>query len=122
MKADARNAARKYGSVKGELKNFPMSARKMRVVAGELRGANIDKAVAFLSVQRKKAAGPLKQLLESVSASAEKRGMNLDRVYVEEVQINKGPIMRRFMPRAQGRATRIRKQTVHVLVSLSEMQ
>jgi large subunit ribosomal protein L22 len=53
-------------------------------------------------------------------ANADQKGLDLDKLYVSDIQIDKGPIMRRYLPRAHGRATRVRKQTSHIRVALAE--
>jgi large subunit ribosomal protein L22 len=97
-----------------------MSARKVRVMADLVRGKNVEDALTALAFQRRAAALPLRKVLDSAVANADQRGMDLDKLYVSEVQIDKGSIMRRYQPRAHGRATRIRKQTSHIRVALSE--
>jgi large subunit ribosomal protein L22 len=76
--------------------------------------------MVMLAHQQRAAARPLKKLLDSAVANAADRGMNVDKLVVAEILVHKGAIMRRFMPRAQGRATPIRKQTAHIDVSVLE--
>ncbi|MCP4503468.1 MAG: 50S ribosomal protein L22 [Deltaproteobacteria bacterium] len=102
------------------MRGLRMSARKIRVVANIIRGLSVDDAVTSLAMQRRRAAEPLRKVLESAVANADQRNMDVDSLIVSEVQIDKGAIQRRFMPRAQGRATRIRKQTAHITIKLSE--
>src|SRR5690606_19014999 len=97
-----------------------MSARKVQVIADLIRNKSVEEALTTLAFQRRAAAPPLKKVLDSAIANADQRGMDLDRLVVSDVQVDKGPNLRRFMPRAQGRATRIRKQTSHIRVALTE--
>jgi large subunit ribosomal protein L22 len=97
-----------------------MSARKVRVVADLVRGKDVASAIVTLAHQPRAAAEPLKRLLDSAVANAADRGMNVDKLVVSEILVHKGAIGRRFMPRAQGRATPIRKQTAHIDVSVLE--
>jgi large subunit ribosomal protein L22 len=73
----------------------------------------------MLAFQPRRAAGPLRKAIDSAVANADQRGLDLDNLVISNVQIDKGPIMRRFMPRAHGRAYRIRKQTSHITVQLT---
>jgi large subunit ribosomal protein L22 len=119
-KAEARKEAKKAGAAVASLRGLRMSARKIRVVADVIRGLSVDDAVTTLAMQRRRAAEPLRKVLESAVANADQRDMDIDKFVVSEVQINKGAIQRRYMPRAHGRATRIRKQTAHITIKLSE--
>lgn len=119
-KAEARKAARKAAPPKASSKGVRMSARKARAMADLIRGKTVDEAASALAFQQRSAAGPVRKVLDAAVANADERNLDIDRLFVSDVQIDKGPIMRRFMPRAQGRATRIRKQTSHIRVELSE--
>lgn len=119
-KAQHRKEMKKSGPARASLKGLTMSARKVRVVADLLRGADVGDAMLMLAHQDKAAARPLKKLLDSAVANASERGMNVDSLVISEVLVHKGAIGRRFMPRAQGRATPIRKQTAHIDLSVLE--
>jgi large subunit ribosomal protein L22 len=97
-----------------------MSARKARVIADAIRGMTVEQAATTLAFQRRAAAVPIRKALESAVANADHRKMDVDQLIVNEIQINKGAIQRRYMPRAHGRATRIRKQTMHITIKLTE--
>jgi large subunit ribosomal protein L22 len=120
QKAIARKEARKNGPVLASLRGAKMSARKMRIIADLVRGEAVGDALVQLAFQRRAAAKPLRILLDSAVANAAEKGLNVDKLVVEEIQIHKGAMGRRYMPRAHGRATRIRKQSAHVDVSLIE--
>lgn len=117
-KAVERKTQRKEGPVRASLNGLTMSARKVRVLADEIRNKNLGAAMAFLSTQKKACAAPLKKLLESAAANADSRQLDVDTLRIDKIIVDKGPLRKRFMPRAQGRATKIRKQTAHVEVFL----
>ncbi|MES2504766.1 MAG: 50S ribosomal protein L22 [Myxococcota bacterium] len=119
LKALARKEARALEVATASLKNLRTSARKARVVGDLVRGKPLSEAYVSLAFQARFAAGPLRDLLKSAAANAVERGFDADSLIVEEIQVHKGPITKRFMPRAQGRATPIRKQSTHVDIRLS---
>lgn len=108
--------------ISASLRGLTMSARKVRVVADLVRGVPVDDALTTLALQPKAAAPVLKKLLDSAIANAEQKGVNVDSLYVAEIMVHGGPIRKRFMPRAQGRATPIRKRTAHVDVKLAVVE
>jgi large subunit ribosomal protein L22 len=114
-----RKALRTNGPVRASLRNLSMGARKIRVIADGIRNRSLGYAFAFLSTQKKACCGPLKKLLESAAANADSRNIDIDTLNIAEIIVDKGPIRKRFMPRAQGRATKIRKQSAHIEVVLS---
>ena len=122
QKAAARKAAKQEGPAVAEYKDIRMSSRKARIVADMIRGKPVDEAATILAFQRKYAAVPLRKCLDAAVANADQKGKDIDDLIVSEVQINKGPIMRRYMARAHGRATKIRKQTSHIKIALSEKE
>jgi len=119
-KAVERKAAKKSGPIRASLRNLTMSARKVRVIADAIRKKDLGYAFAFLSTQKKACCLPIKRLLESAAANADSRNLDIDHLMIDQIQVDKGPIRKRFMPRAQGRATKIRKQTAHIAVVLGE--
>ena len=120
QKAEARKKARQEGPVRAAITDVRMSARKANVVAKAIRGKTVDDAVTTLAFQRRRAAEPLRKLLDAAVANADERGLDVDKLVVSKLLVEKGPIMRRYLPRAHGRATRIRKQTTHFRVELTE--
>lgn len=104
---------------KARLIGLPMSARKIRVVANLIKNKSVQEALKTLLFQRKAVAKPLAGLIDSAAANAVVGGLDVDKLFVSHILVDKGSIRRRFMPRAQGRATRIRKQTSHIEVRLS---
>ena len=117
-KAVERKEARLNGPVRASLRNLSMSARKIRVIADGIRNKKLGYALAFLSTQKRACCGPLKKLLESAAANADSNNMEIDDLFIDEIRVDKGPIRKKSMPRAQGRATTIRKQSAHIEVIL----
>lgn len=98
-----------------------VSPRKAGFVAAVVRGKNVDEALAILKYTPKYSAQVIAKVIASAAANAE-NNHNMDRknLYVAEIYANQGPTLKRFMPRAQGRATGIRKRTSHIGVVLKE--
>ena len=102
-------------------KYIRVSPQKARLVADVIRGMKADTAVTTLRFMPKKAARILRKVLESAVANADQRdSVDVDTLYVKEITIDGGPMLKRFSPRAQGRATRILKRTSHITVVVDE--
>ena len=98
-----------------------MSPRKVKLVCDMIRGQDVKTATAYLSQTSKAACEPMAKLLKSAIANAENNfSMDPAKLYVSEVYATPGPIIKRIMPRAQGRAYRINKRTSHVTIAVSE--
>lgn len=98
-----------------------ISPRKARLVANNVRGLGIEEAMNILKFTHNKSAGIIYEVVKSAVANASQLGgVDIDDMYVSEITVNEGPMWKRFMPRAQGRATKIRKRTSHITVILSE--
>lgn len=98
-----------------------VSARKMRLVADQVRGKDIAKARSILAFSTKATAKVVDKALASAVANAENNhDMSGDELYVKSIFVNEGPTLKRFRPRAMGRAARIRKRTSHLTVELAE--
>jgi large subunit ribosomal protein L22 len=112
----ARPAAGPHAS----LSYLRVAPRKVRLVADVLRGLPVGDALATLKYTSAAAAKPLAKLLRSAVANAEQKGgrVDVDALVVKTLSVDQGPKMRRFMPRAQGRAYRVEKKTSHVYVEL----
>ncbi len=97
-----------------------VTPRKVRLVAEQVRGLPVGDALAMLKFTHAAAAKPLAKLLRSAVANAEQKGgrVDVDALRVKTLNVDQGPKMRRFMPRAQGRAFRVEKKTSHVYVEL----
>ena len=100
-----------------------VSPRKTRLVAKNVQGKGVEEAMNILRCTPNKPAGVLLNVLKSAVANASQLGgVNVDAMVIKEVIVNEGPTWKRFMPRAQGRATKIHKRTSHVTVILAEGQ
>ena len=108
---------------KAYLSHVRISPRKVKIVCDLIRGKDVGHARAILMQTPKAAAEPLLKLLNSAVANAEvNHQMNTDALYVSSVYANPGPIMKRGMPRAQGRSYRINMRTTHITIAVSEKQ
>ncbi|ATG75467.1 50S ribosomal protein L22 [Zobellella denitrificans] len=97
------------------------SAQKARLVADQVRGLSVDKALNVLAFSPKKAAVLVKKVLESAIANAEhNEGADIDELKVAKIFVDEGPTMKRIRPRAKGRADRIMKRTSHITVVVSD--
>jgi large subunit ribosomal protein L22 len=102
-----------------KLRNVRLSPRKARLVVDMVRGKGIQEAMNILQFSPQKTAPILSKLLKSAVANAEQQGVSdVDQLFVKTVMVDQGPVLKRFMPRAQGRASRIRKPTSHITVVL----
>jgi large subunit ribosomal protein L22 len=102
-------------------RNAHISAQKLRLVADQVRGLPVDRAMNVLKFSRKKAAGIIKKALESALANAEHNdGADIDALKVTTICVDQGPSMKRLRPRARGRADRILRRTSSVTVTLAE--
>jgi large subunit ribosomal protein L22 len=121
-KAPARKArpARPAPGPHAHLRFLRVAPRKVRLVADEVRGMKVGDALAMLKYTPQAAAGHLSKLLRSAVANAEQKGgrVDVDALFVKTLTVDQGPKMRRFMPRAMGRAYRVEKKTSHVYVEL----
>ena len=107
--------------VSARLSFIRITPRKARLVADQIRGQAVDRALEILSFSPKKAAGIIKKVLESAIANAEhNEGADIDELKVEKIFVDDGPTHRRFRARAKGRAARIMKRTSHITVVVSD--
>ena len=98
-----------------------ISPRKVRLIMDQIRGKRVEEALNKLSYAPQKGAFILKKLLNSAVANAGANSeMDIDNLYIKRVYADQGPTLKRFRPRAMGRATRIRKRTSHLTVILDE--
>jgi large subunit ribosomal protein L22 len=107
--------------VSARLNNAPMSAQKARLVADQIRGLPVEKALNLLKFSTKKAAGTIKKVLESAIANAEhNESADIDELVVTTVFVNEGRSLKRVQARAKGRANHILKRTCHITVKVAE--
>ena len=103
------------------LKNARISAQKVRLVADQVRGMPVEKALTLLTFSNKKAAVLVRKVLESAIANAEHNdGADIDELKVESIYVDQGPTMKRMRARAKGRGNRIIKRTSHITVTVAD--
>jgi large subunit ribosomal protein L22 len=101
------------------MRGAPVSDQKARLVADQVRGLPVARALDILSFSPKKSAGIIKKVLESAIANAEHNdGADIDELKVKSIYVDKALVMRRFAARAKGRGARILKQTCHIHVTV----
>ena len=107
--------------VSAKLKHAHISAQKARLVADQVRGLPVEKALNVLSFSSKKAAGMVLKVLESAIANAEhNEGADIDELKVASIYVNEGRTMKRFRARAKGRGARILKRNSHITVTVGD--
>lgn len=106
--------------MKAFLKNYRQSPRKVRLVAGLIRGKNAAQAIAALEFLPKRAGLPVKKLVLSAVANAKNSGISEENLYIKEITVDKGITMKRMMPAAMGTGHRINKRTSHIELVLAE--
>jgi large subunit ribosomal protein L22 len=122
-KAEKRRAAREEADPSARLRYLRIAPRKVRLVVDLIRGCAVEEALNILTFSEKRAAEPVAKLLKSAVANADNKGdVDLDKLFVKTVHVDEGPTWRRWLPRAMGRATRIRKRTSHVTLILGERE
>lgn len=100
-----------------------LSPRKMRLVVDQIRGKGVEEALNILKFVPKRSAAIVAKTLRTAVANAENtQTVDVDRLYVKQAMIDEGGMWKRFMPRAQGRATRIRKRLSHVTIIVDEAE
>ena len=101
------------------LRGVRLSDQKGRLVADQIRGLPVDKALSILTFSPKKGAGIIKKVLESAIANAEHNdGADIDELKVKTIFVEKGMVLRRFAARAKGRGNRIIKPTCHIFLTV----
>ena len=103
-------------------RNVGMSPRKMRMVMDLIRGRGVNEAYSILKFSKKAATKPIEKALRSAVANAQARAdadgafLDVDDLFIREAYVNEGPRLKRFSPRAMGRATPILKRTSHLTI------
>lgn len=99
-----------------------ISPRKVKSVVDEIRGKQVDEALAMLKNAPRKSAPIVEKVLNSAIANAENNNdLSREKLIISEIYANQGPTIKRFRPRAQGRATMIRKRTSHIGITVKEI-
>lgn len=116
-----RNPLKKNNMIKAKLRHLRISPRKVRLVTDLIKGLDVKKAQKQLEFSPKGVATPILKLLNSAIANA-RHNANLDEnnLYISSILVDPGPTLKRWMPRAMGRATSIMKRTSHITISLEE--
>ena len=98
-----------------------ISPRKVRLVMDQVRGKSVEDALNMLSFAPQKGANIVRKLINSAVANAQQNpDIDVDSLYINKIFADEGPVLKRFRPRAMGRATRILKRTSHLTVVLDE--
>lgn len=104
------------------IRHVRISPRKARLVADIVRDKHVGAAMGLLQFTNKRGAGIVRKLLESAVANAsQSSGVDADRLHISRITVDEGPTMKRWLPRAMGRATRVRKRTSHIAIGLQEL-
>ena len=108
-------------SVRAKLSNCPISDQKARLVADQIRGLSVEKAVNLLNFSPKKAAVLIRKLVGSVIANAENNnGLDIDELFISRIFVDQASTFKRFKACAKGRGTRIVKRNCHITVEVDE--
>ncbi|MFA5953950.1 MAG: 50S ribosomal protein L22 [Patescibacteria group bacterium] len=109
--------------ITAKLRNLRIAPRKVRLIADLVRGRSVESAVAELQFWQKRAAEPIRKLIESAIANAEHNfKVKTDNLVIKSITVNDAVTMKRSLPRAFGRATPIRKRGSHVILVLAERE
>ncbi|QMS85184.1 50S ribosomal protein L22 [Candidatus Xianfuyuplasma coldseepsis] len=108
---------------KAQAKMVRISSRKVKLVIDLVRGKNVGEAIAILRLTPKAASPVVEKLIRSAVANAEHNyNMDTEALYVKEIFVGEGPTLKRFRPRAQGRASAIMKRTSHITAVVAERE
>jgi len=123
MGKQARPRALADNEAKAVARNLRVSPQKLNLVAGLIRGKKVATALADLEFSHKRIARDVKKCLESAIANAENNHeLDVDDLIVAEAHVGKGLVMKRFSPRARGRASRIEKPFSHITIVVREVE
>ncbi len=104
-----------------KLRHLRVSPSKVRLVADLIRGKHVEEALNILQFTNKVSSRPLAKLLKSAVANADQKdGVDIDTLYIKDLRVDGGPTIKRFRPRAMGRATPILKRTSHISIGLDQ--
>src|SRR5690349_21009831 len=106
--------------VRASARYVRIAPRKARVVADQIRGRNVEEALALLAFSPRGSAVTIRKVVESAAANAENNfDLDPEEMRIAQISVDEGPTMRRYRPRARGRASRIDKRTCHINVALT---
>jgi len=107
--------------VNAKLRYARVSPQKARLIADQIRGLSVERALQSLAFSNRKASDIVKKVVESAIANAEhNEGADIDELKVKTIFVDEGPTYKRWQPRAKGRANRILKRTSHITVTVSD--
>lgn len=102
------------------LSNYRQAPRKVGLLAGLIRGKRVEQALTALEVLPKRASLPMAKLLRSAVSNARAKGMKTDELVISRIEVGKGIVFRRIMPRARGKGAMIRHKTTNITLTLVE--
>ena len=106
---------------KAVAKTVRIAPRKVRLILDLVRGKEVGEAISILKLTNKRSSPVVEKLVKSAVANAEHNyDMDIDNLYISEIYADEGPTLKRFRPRAQGRASKINKRTSHITVVVEE--
>jgi large subunit ribosomal protein L22 len=104
-----------------KLNGVRLSAQKGRLIADQIRGLQVEKALTLLNFSPKKGAVIMRKVLESAIANAEHNdGADIDELKVTRIYVEKGPVLKRFHARAKGRGVRVLKHSCHIHLTVGD--
>ncbi|MEK7625119.1 MAG: 50S ribosomal protein L22 [Patescibacteria group bacterium] len=110
-------------AVTAQLRYYRMGPKKLRLIVDLIRGKRVTRAQSVLSLLNKKGAKPMLKLLNSAVANAKhNHNLGLENLIVKSIMVDGGPVLKRFMPKAHGRATPVRERTSHVSLVLEALE
>lgn len=110
-------------AVTAQLRYYRMGPKKLRLIADLMRGKRVTRAQSVLGLLNKKGAKPMLKLLNSAVANAKhNHQLGLENLVVKSIMVDGGPMLKRFMPKAHGRATPVRERTSHVSLILEALE
>jgi large subunit ribosomal protein L22 len=108
-------------AAEARIRMLRITPRKVRAVADEVRGKDVQKAIDMLTFCRRRAARPLLKLIKSAVSNADRKGgMDIDKLYIQRLLVDEGPTMKRWMPRARGSASPVLKRSSKISIILEE--
>lgn len=105
---------------KATIYNLRITPRKVRLVSDTLKGKSVNESMAQLQLMPWRSAPSISKLLKSAVENAKNKKMDVAKLFIESITVNQGPMLKRSLPRAQGRATPIQKKMSHLSVTLGE--
>jgi large subunit ribosomal protein L22 len=107
---------------RASVKNLDVAPRKVRLMADMIRGMNVNEALAHLQTSSRRASKPIAKLLKSSMANAKVSGLDVNRLVVEGIAVDKGDVLKRRLPKGRGRVSLIEKKRSHVNLLLRESE